>query len=755
MSYKQLYSISHLIIGSLLFSHNALLADEQLPEITIEDRLFEDTTLISPTTVVTEDQLEKVNITTTEDAIALEPNLIVRRRFIGDANGVMGIRGSNMFQGHRSMVFSNGIPLHYHLQTRWSGAPRWSLVSPGEIEEIEVIYGPFSAEYSGNSMGGVVNIKTKSPTERKFTLEGNLFVQDYDEYGTDDTFNGSRGFFSYEDKIDDFTIFASYNRLDNNSHPQSFYSNSGASGNSGTSVTGAISGQDSTETDVIYYGDSGTENAQSDLFSLKLGYDLGEYELRTSLAYEQRDRRQQNLNNYLTDANGDSVWSGTVNFNGEDMSLRASNFEERYQDRNSLLFGLGLSGPIGQSDWIFDLHYSDFEILKDKEIRTGRNPLDPDYTSVNESLGARITESDDTGWETFDAKAGTEVLFGNENARLSVGFHYDEYELSVKPYNYDAINGIKGDSRGASGGETSTKAVFAQFGYAFADKYDLALGVRYEDWESKGGFTSDGDVVVANRDEQEISPKMSLGYFPSNDIAVRYSVARAVRFPIVEELYRNESADNFEFISDPNLDPEDGIHHNFSIEKMLTDGQVKLNVFHETVDDVIFTFSGELAGGGSQSTTLPVDEVETTGVEFIYNQDNFLSSPFDIRFNVAYTDAEITKNRLNREIEGKDFPRIPKWRSNLLVSYDYNDHVNFNTSVRYASNTHGELDNSDTADNVYGAHDDYVFVNIKSNVKLSRDLRIGAGIDNLFNKEAYVHHPWPKRTFYLEGKYTF
>jgi iron complex outermembrane receptor protein len=81
--------------------------------------------------------------------------------------------------------------------------------------------------------------------------------------------------------------------------------------------------------------------------------------------------------------------------------------------------------------------------------------------------------------------------------------------------------------------------------------------------------------------------------------------------------------------------------------------------------------------------------------------------------------------------------------------------VNFNTSVRYASNTYGELDNSDTADNVYGSHDDYLFVNVKTNLKVAEDLRLGAGIDNLFNKEAYVHHPWPKRTFYLEGKYTF
>jgi len=48
-------------------------------------------------------------------------------------------------------LFTDGLAL----QTRWSGAPRWSLVAPNEIELAEVIYGPFSAGYSGNAMGGV------------------------------------------------------------------------------------------------------------------------------------------------------------------------------------------------------------------------------------------------------------------------------------------------------------------------------------------------------------------------------------------------------------------------------------------------------------------------------------------------------------------------------------------------------------------------------------------------------------------------
>jgi iron complex outermembrane receptor protein len=41
------------------------------------------------------------------------------------------------------------------------------MVSPEEIKSIDVMYGPFSAAYSGNSMGAVVNINTQLPD--KFT----------------------------------------------------------------------------------------------------------------------------------------------------------------------------------------------------------------------------------------------------------------------------------------------------------------------------------------------------------------------------------------------------------------------------------------------------------------------------------------------------------------------------------------------------------------------------------------------------------
>jgi len=45
-----------------------------------------------------------------------------------------------------------------------SFAPRWGMVTPQEIERVDVMYGPFSAAYPGNSVGAVVVYVTQMPT---------------------------------------------------------------------------------------------------------------------------------------------------------------------------------------------------------------------------------------------------------------------------------------------------------------------------------------------------------------------------------------------------------------------------------------------------------------------------------------------------------------------------------------------------------------------------------------------------------------
>ena len=99
-----------------------------------------------------------INATDAEDALKYLPSLLVRKRYIGDYNhAVLSTRASGTGNPARSMVFADGILLSNYLGNSATNAPRWMLVTPEEIERVDVLYGPFSAAYAGNSVGAVVD----------------------------------------------------------------------------------------------------------------------------------------------------------------------------------------------------------------------------------------------------------------------------------------------------------------------------------------------------------------------------------------------------------------------------------------------------------------------------------------------------------------------------------------------------------------------------------------------------------------------
>ena len=731
----------------------------------IADQVFKDTTLVSPTSTISAAQLEAISLTTIEDALAHEPSLIVRKRFIGDPNGVIGMRGSNMFQTTRSMVFVDGLPLHYHLQTRFRGAPRWSLVSPGEIDNVEVIYGAFSAEYSGNAMGGVVNVNTRRPLAERITFETGYFSQEYQQQNTDQIFDGYRTYASYENRVGNLGFFGSYTKMDNEGQPQTQLFTQSVSGTaSAAASSGSIAGINEFSAAGIYFADSGPESSKTDLYKAKLFYDLGRVQLRGSIAYEERTRVEDQQNNFLHDSNGNNIFDRRVEVEGQVYDTYAfgrSRLQQRSQERDSLLLGAGISAELN-NNWVTDAFYSQFTILDDVEVRSGNHPLADRYVADNESYRGRITEYDNTGWKILDIKLATESWLDNDRQRLSLGLHYDEYRLKYIVDDYNSIEGLRdtdetdgdaGTGRADSGGRARTSALFMQYGYALGDQWDLSLGLRYEDWQAQDGFI--GGTQTLARSERGLSPKLSLAWEPNDTYQVRYSVAKALRFPVIEELYVNDNQGaGAAVISDPSLKPEDGVFHNLSFVQAMGSsnshkGTVRINLFYEVIDDVIFN---QQATNGT-STFLPVGEVTTLGTEFIWEQREIFASPLDVRLNLTRTDTEITDNVFNPNFEGKQFPRSPEWRSNLMLSYKFSDQWNMGTSVRFASDSFGELDNSDGADHVFGAQDSFLFVGTKLNWQPSKSLTLSAGVDNLFNEEAYVFHPWPGRTYHLQAKY--
>ena len=698
----------------------------------------------SPKSILSPEDLLSINATTTEDLVKHVPSLIIRKRFIGDSNGTVGIRGSNMFQTSRSMVFADGVPLHYFLQTRWSGAPRWSLVSADEIAQIEVLYGPFSAEYGGNAMGGVVNIETSIPTERRVHLEVGFFSQSYSELGYDDSLKGTKQFLSYEDKLGDFSLYFSYNHLENDGHPQTFhFSPASDVDDDAMEVSGGVLGANEYGEQVMYFGNNGIAKAETNNFKMKLGYETEDWFTLLNVAYEDRTSNTTSAESYLTDISGQTVWTGSVVQDGLYYSVQERNFSGSELNRRSLLVGLRVQGELSER-WFMEGSVSSFKVLEDETHSSRANELSPGHTG-----SGTIRAYDNTGWQTAKINFQNDSFFGNEHLSFITGFEYENYELIINNYSSDDYQaGIKTVLTGSSGGDTNLESVFAQINWDINEQWNTVIGGRYESWSSDNGFY--GDDLHVDRDESRFSPKFSVGYTPNDQWTARYSIAKAFRFPIVEELFQNERRTNGTSLANANLEPEDGFHQNLMLQRNIDDGFLRVNYFAEQIDDAIVAQT-TIVDNSSINTFIPIDTVDTTGIEFIYNQIGLLDNKLDLRFNTTYLDSKIDENSANVELEGNDFPRMPKWRANLTANFHVSEVWDIGGGMRYASNSHGDLNNGDTVSNVFGAHDSFLFFDLKTNYQINDYVKLSLGVDNVTNEKAYVHHPWPQRTYYFEA----
>jgi len=106
----------------------------------IQQKVERDTRYTSPIVRITRDQIELQNAQTVEEAVKFMPSLQIRQRFPGDPNGIMAIRGSDMFATGRNMVFVDGMPIHNFLQASFNGA---SCKTNFEIERNDIRYSDF------------------------------------------------------------------------------------------------------------------------------------------------------------------------------------------------------------------------------------------------------------------------------------------------------------------------------------------------------------------------------------------------------------------------------------------------------------------------------------------------------------------------------------------------------------------------------------------------------------------------------------
>jgi len=710
-----------------------------------------------PTTIegVTREQIEEtVNATDSEDAIKYFPSLLVRKRYIGDYNhAVLSSRASGTGNSARSAVYADGILLSNYLGNGATYAPRWGLVTPEEIERVDVMYGPFSAAYPGNSVGAVVDYVTRMPTQFEGHAKASVFTQNFSMYGTNETYGGSQASASLGSRSGDWSWFVNLNRTDSQGQPLVFATKLlTATGGAGTTpVTGAVRTPNNFGVDNYILGTNTQYHTVQDHAKMKLAYDLSST-LRASytLGYW-TNTSEGNPQSYLRDAAGNAVYYGDVQINGQNYNVNNS-FNASRESLLHVMHGVSVKSHT-RGEWDWEVAASLYDYGKDLLRAATLSPT----VSLNGGAGT-ITDQKGTGWTTLATK-GTWRPQGLQGAHIvDIGAQQDNYQLRILKSNIagnwltDAAGSLNSDV----GGKTQTQAIYGQDTWAFAPRWKTVLGARLENWTASGGYTrlsGSTPVDYESRNETYVSPKAALAYQWSIDKVLKASVGRAVRMPTVQELYGATSNANLSFVNDPNLRPEKSWTTELTMEQDLGQGLLRLTLFNEDVTDSLY--SQLIPGSTTVSRVQNVDAINTKGIELAYQGNGVLIKGLDFSGSITYADSRIVSNPALPSSIGKYQPRVPVWRATALTSYRFDEQWSSTLGVRYSGDQYSQLNNSDVNGFAYQGASRYLVLDLRTRYRIQRQTVVSLGIDNLSNEEYWNFHPYPKRTYVAELKHDF
>lgn len=774
----------------------------ELPEMTVTEKVKPPRTqtekeryrLPQTTESITRERMDNaINLMVTEDAIKYMPSIQVRSRYIGDTNAPVGMRTSGTSASARNLIYADGILLSSLLgnNNTNTGSPRWNTVSPGEIERVDILYGPFSAAYAGNSMGGVINITTRMPEKFEVGADAQASWQTFNLYGTKDTYQSQRysGYFGH--RYNDLSFRFDYNHLDSHSQPITFATalvSTGVVGNGGTHVTGAFAGANPTNAPNLTLGAGNINHTVQDNFKWKFAYDITP---SIRLAYTLGlwlNNAHASPQSYLRDAAGNIVQGGFINISGRRYNLSAPNsptFAGNQTDQRTWSHGINLrSNTGGVFDW--ELVGSLIDLGKD----TVRAPtVDPTLAFAGNAPG-RITSLTGSGWHTVDAKGiwrpRVDMLGYHE---ISFGFHHDLYTLKNPVFNTNNWQSGGGQSIFTnSAGKTQTEGYWIQDAWDFHENWNFTVGGRLENWQAYDGVnitTPSGSppktVNQADKSALNFSPKGKLTWSPLQGVKIGAAIGRAYRYATASELFQTTTvgtgATAISFNGNPNLRPEEALSSELSAEYSVEKGRMRLSFFQESVRNAIFSqtglFTNPLTNITSQSTFISnVGKIDTYGIEISGEKSDAVIKGLDILGNLTWVDSRITDNREADAVlaaagatatnpsaaiptTGKHQPRLPTWRANAVVTYRANENFSASVNVRYSSGQFGQLNNTDTNGFAYTGLTSYLVADLVARYRITKQLTAIGGINNVNNDKYWIFHPFPQRTYFAQLRFNY
>lgn len=715
-------------------------------------------------------QIERtINATDSEDVLKYFPSLLVRKRYVGDYNhAILSTRASGTGNSARSLVFADGIQLSNLLGNGVGGLsfpPRWGLVAPEEIARVDVMYGPFSAAYSGNSVGAVVDYQTRMPNKFEAHVASNFSYQPFDLYNTHSNYKAWQTSASLGSRSGAWSWWLAVNHMDSDGQPLTFATrllSTGTVGSSGTAVTGAVQDNNNAGQPWWILGAGTQYHTRQDHAKVKVAYDFSPT-VRASYTFGLWQNDVDNTPvSYLRNAAGQPVYGGAINIGGRAFSaVTGGDFITSHQDSSHTIHGLSVKSN-SKTEWDWEFAASLYRYDRDQLRQNAASNALPAAASGG---AGTLADGGGSGWNTIAAKGIWRPAFSQGAHVVDFGVGQDSYQLRFKTssiagnWQSDPAGALVSNVRG----DTRLLNAWVQDAWTFDPRWKAVLGVRAEQWKAQDGltaFSASSSLSYPTRKENAISPKAAISFQATHDTVLKASLGRAVRFPTVAELYGATSTTNSQFINDPNLRPERSWTGELSAEKDLGNAALRATLFAENTRDALYSQTiFDAVANKNISRVVNVGRIATKGVELAANAQDVGIKGLDLLGSLTFADSIIKENSgfvaTPGDTIGKWQPNIPKWRATALASYRINTAWTATLAARYSGTQYRTLNNADINGYTYQGVSRFFTMDSRVVWKVSQTVTAAVGIDNLNNYKYWNFHPYPQRTYYASLRADF
>ena len=676
--------------------------------------------------VVTEKEMETRNIKTVDEALDTLPGVFNRRQSLTDTQSSILLHG--IPDQKRTLILKDGVTLN----NGYDGSVSFTGLSTENIEKIEIVQGPFSSLYGGNAMGGVVNIITKMPEKREFTLESGYGSSWNRGQSLDDL---QKYYVSYGDKLaDKFSLLFDYGYKSTNGFSKylNVVSTQPTAGITGWSYT-----TDTTGKPRYLIGDKGDNTWWDENIGIKAQYDFSNVsKINASFARVRYKYNYDDPHTYLQDASGNPVYSYTGVNQSTFVSYTGSGAKEVNQYNVNFETEIGIAKAklsFGLNDEVKNWYTQAGTLIAGGSGGTVSSTPNQNYnTDLQVTLPIFTRNILTLGGSFKTAVANTE--------KSSLSEWGDETSTTTLTNNY--------------GGKDKTYAVFAQDEILILNKLTAYIGFREDWWETYDGYANQfGTGAFAttydSRSDSSFNPKLAVVYKPFDNTTLRTSAGQSFRGPTVYELFTTYVSGSNTYNGNPDLKPETVQSWDAEITQGLWRGaKFSATYFENYMKDLIYNTTVSTG----QYKYMNAGKAESKGVVLEIEQrfDKYVR----LFANYTYTDARIKENSANPASVDKRLTFMPDTMINAGAECEVGP---FSASLtgRYISKRYSTDTNTDTVNNVFGSYDPFLTADAKVSYKITKFATISFSVDNITNETYFSSYLAPGRSWFggLEVKF--